>query len=101
MCATSTKSIAEMIKDILDQKIPYGLYHFANEGELSWLDYAKLALSIAKIDKNIKPLSLNNLQTTPLRPQYSCLGLDKLKNHIKTLPITHTLKEFIHQKYAT
>lgn len=101
MCATSTKSIAEMIKDILDQEIPYGIYHFANEGELSWLDYAKLALSIAKIDKNIKPLFLNDLQTIPLRPQYSCLALDKLKNHIKTLPITHTLKEFIQQKYAT
>ena len=82
MNATSTFSIAEMLKHILIFKVPYGLYHYTNVGNLSWYNFAKLILKISKINYDIESISLNDLQIKQLRPKYSCLSCVKISKYV-------------------
>ena len=81
---TSCIDLAKVIYElILVKKVPYGTYHFSNEGEGSWFDFAK------QIAVEFKEYNLNQLQavdffkTKALRPKYSVLSKNKIKLHLK------------------
>ena len=81
---TSCIDLAKVIYElILVKKVPYGTYHFSNEGEGSWFDFAK------QIAVEFKEYNLNQLQavdffkTKALRPEYSVLSKNKIKLHLK------------------
>ena len=86
---TYAKDLAKTILDIL----PYiknenvQVYHYSNEGALSWYDFAKEIMRMAKLDCKINPIETKDYPTPAARPHYSLLNKAKIKNAFKiTIP---------------
>jgi dTDP-4-dehydrorhamnose reductase len=65
--------------------IPYGIYHFTDEGEITWFDFAReiytqgRALGILTKDCEIKPCTSADFPAKVKRPAYSVLDKTKIK----------------------
>lgn len=78
---TYARDLATVIMTAINQGIIMGIYHFSNEGVISWYDFAKAIHRIAGI-KNCKvaPLHTEEYPTPAHRPHYSVLDKTKIKN---------------------
>lgn len=92
---TWTKDLAKAIaKIILSENIPYGIYHYTNEGECSWFEFAQKIyelgkeLGLVKRDSKIKAIKTCDYKTKAKRPLYSVLSKEKIK-HVFNLEIPH------------
>ena len=76
---TWTRTLAEFMTHLIDQKAPYGLYHLSNEGSCSWYEFAK---EILKDHPNVevKPVTSEEYPQKAKRPQYSVMDLSKAKD---------------------
>jgi len=84
---TYARDLAKAILDIipqLDNEKPE-VYHYSNEGVLSWYDFAKEIMKMAKIKCNIVPIETYEYPLPAPRPHYSLLNKSKIK---KTFNIT-------------
>jgi len=77
---TYAADLAQTIIQIIDTKnwMP-GIYHFCNEGETNWFDFAKAIKENIKTDCIIHPISTEQYPTTAKRPHYSVLNQEKIK----------------------
>jgi len=55
------------------------IYHYSNEGNCSWYDFAQAIFEIAQIDCKVNPISTSDYPTPAKRPLYSVLNKDKIK----------------------
>ena len=78
---TYAKDLAGFCLYLIDQDFSKvdRVYHFSNEGVISWYDFAKAIMEIADIDCDIKPIETYQYPTPAKRPQYSVLNKSKLK----------------------
>ena len=90
---TYAKDLAKTILDIIEKvenkkfKFKEGIYHYANEGVLSWFDFAKAITEISNINTNINPVRSEMFPTPAKRPPYSVLSKKKIKeNYQITIP---------------
>ncbi len=67
-----TAHIAAALRDLLATQ-RYGLYHIANEGPVSWYDFAREALRQAGIACAVEPISYTSWNSAVRRPAYSAL----------------------------
>ena len=78
---TYARDLAQAILDILpkveNEKVE--IYHFSNEGVLSWYDFAKEIMKMAKIECRIDPIETKEYPTPAPRPHYSLLNKAKIK----------------------
>jgi len=69
---------------IIAQKTSQGtiqeIYHFSNEGAISWYDFAKAIMEEAGLDCQVKPIESKDFPTKVARPFYSVLNKEKIKN---------------------
>src|SRR5690606_23203811 len=72
-----------ILKIILNNKNLYGLYHYSNEGEASWYDFAKSIFKKCNIKINLKPIKSEEYLKTTVRTKFSVLNKDKIKNSFK------------------
>ena len=91
---TWARDLAETIITFLraastDKKtIPYGIYHFTDEGEISWFDFARKiyeqgrALGILTRDCEVKPCTSAEFPARVKRPAYSVLDKTKIKTSL-------------------
>jgi len=84
---TSTTSLIRLLYSIiLNNSDEYGLYHFSNEGEISWFEFAEAIMDIAVafglIDRKIKlkKITTDEYPTIAKRPSYSMMNKDKVRN---------------------
>lgn len=56
-----------------------GLFHFSNEGQCSWYDFAKKIFEINNITIDLKPIPTSRYPTPAKRPAYSVLDKSKIK----------------------
>ncbi|MCM1293016.1 MAG: dTDP-4-dehydrorhamnose reductase [Bacteroides sp.] len=57
-----------------------GIYHFSNEGAISWYDFTKAIHRIAGIDScKVTPILTEDYPTAAARPHYSVLDKSKIK----------------------
>ena len=79
------KTILDIIPNIKNNKTE--IYNYSNEGVLSWYDFAKEIMKMAKIDCNINPIQTFEYPTPASRPHYSLLNKSKIKNEFNiTIP---------------
>ncbi len=80
---TYAKDLAKVCLNIIlsDKKINKNskIYHYSNEGEASWYDFAKAIMEFAKIDCKINPIETKDYPTSAKRPKYSVLDKTKIK----------------------
>lgn len=78
---TYAKDLAEEILSIVNCQLSVvnykGIYHFSNEGIISWYDFAVAIKEIKMLDCVIHPIPTAAYPTPAKRPSYS--GLDKTK----------------------
>jgi dTDP-4-dehydrorhamnose reductase len=79
---TYAKDLAQVILDIIPQldNQDVEIYHYSNEGVLSWYDFAKEIMKMAKLECNIAPIETKDYPTPAKRPHYSLLNKAKIKN---------------------
>ena len=82
---TYAKDLAQAILEILsnhselDVKSQVQIYHYSNEGVLSWYDFAKEIMRMAKLECVINPIETKEYPTPATRPHYSLLNKSKIK----------------------
>ena len=77
---TYARDLAEAIFAAINQGIVPGIYHFSNEGVISWYDFTKAIHRIAGITTcHVRPLHTSEYPTPANRPHYSVLDKTKIK----------------------
>lgn len=77
---TYARDLATAIMTAVDKGIETGVYHYSNEGVISWYDFTKAIHRIAGIkDCKVRPLHTSEYPTAANRPAYSVLDKTKIK----------------------
>ena len=78
---TYARDLAVAIFAAIEQGIVPGIYHFSNEGVISWYDFTKAIHRLAGISTcHVRPLHTSEYPTPANRPHYSVLDKTKIKN---------------------
>ena len=79
---TSAKDLASAILNILPNIVCKNveIYHYSNEGTISWFDFAKEIFAQSRIDCLVKPISTTDYGAAVKRPLYSVLDKRKIRN---------------------
>ncbi|HEY5340015.1 MAG TPA: dTDP-4-dehydrorhamnose reductase [Candidatus Aquilonibacter sp.] len=77
--------LAIALREMVERRA-YGLSHACNAGPVSWFDFARAALELAKIDHPISPISASQWKAPARRPAYSALANARLTELGITLP---------------
>jgi dTDP-4-dehydrorhamnose reductase len=77
---TYARDLAQAIITIIEKGIFPGIYHFSNEGVISWYDFTKAIHRLAGIKScYVRPLHTEEYPTPANRPPYSVLDKTKIK----------------------
>ena len=77
---TYARDLAVAIFAAIEQGIVPGIYHFSNEGVISWYDFTKAIHRLAGITTcHVRPLHTSEYPTPAQRPHYSVLDKTKIK----------------------
>ena len=77
---TYARDLAVAIMTAVEKGIRPGIYHFSNEGVISWYDFTKAIHRIAGITTcKVNPLHTSEYPTPAARPHYSVLDKTKFK----------------------
>jgi len=78
---TYARDLAKAILDILPKikNTDVAIYNYSNEGVLSWYDFSKEIMRMAKIKCEINPIETKDYPTPATRPHYSLLNKSKIK----------------------
>ena len=75
---TYAADLAEVILQIISNWQP-GIYHFSNDGVITWFDFANEIKKITDSKTKINPVSTTEYPTPAKRPAYSVLNKSKLQ----------------------
>ena len=78
---TYARDLAKAILDILPsiKNTKVSIYNYSNEGVLSWYDFAKEIMRMAKLDCKVNSIETSAYPTPATRPHYSLLNKSKIK----------------------
>ncbi|MBE8714137.1 dTDP-4-dehydrorhamnose reductase [Sphingobacterium hungaricum] len=78
---TYAKDLAEAIFQIIDSdKWQGGIYHYSNEGQASWYEFAVTIRDILNLQCQVLAIGSEEYPTAAQRPKYSLLDKTKIKN---------------------
>lgn len=80
---TFTKDLVKLTKKLIEDKMPFGIYHGVNEGVCTWYDLAEKTFDIKGVDILLKPISSKDYPVKTPRPKNPILHnnkVDKLRN---------------------
>ncbi len=76
-------TVLQIVNQITNGNDQPGIYHFSNEGEISWYDFAVEIMKQAKLKCKVNPISTSDYPTRAKRPQYSVLDKSKIASTFK------------------
>ena len=88
---TFAKDLAKTCLDILSDASSTNLskkgslYHYSNEGVISWYDFASAIMEISNIGCKVIPIETKDYPTLTKRPLYSVLDKSKIKSDFKVI----------------
>lgn len=97
---TYARDLAAAIFAVLNRGVVPGVYHFSNEGVISWYDFTKAIHRIAGITScKVRPLHTEEYPAPAPRPHYSVLDKTKIKDtyHIEVPYWEDSLTECINR----
>jgi dTDP-4-dehydrorhamnose reductase len=75
---TFANDLAEQIIDSVTSKLPFGIYHATNSGQVSWFDYAMEIFEFVNADTNrLIPIPSTEFPSKAKRPAFSVLDHEK------------------------
>ena len=99
---TYATDLAEVIlaiinnKDYQNEENPTEIYHYSNEGDISWYEFAKEVFKIERVECKVAPITTQQYPTLARRPNFSTLNKRKIKKDfdiIKILSWKNSLKQ--------
>ena len=78
----------KMIEALHAGKTIKGIYHFANQGETTWYDFAAKIKAIAGLTCDLQPIETKDFPTPAKRPAYSVLDTSRIEEAL-SLSIPH------------
>jgi dTDP-4-dehydrorhamnose reductase len=73
--------LAGAILSIIESgKTEYGVYHYSNEGAISWYDFAKAIFDISGTQVKVNAIPTSAYPTTAIRPKFTVLDKSKIKS---------------------
>jgi len=81
MSPTYTLDAARTIKLIIEEKLPYGIYHVTNQGVVSWYEFAKAIFELLSWKVDLIPVSSSEFPSKIRRPKFSALVSKKLPKY--------------------
>ena len=95
---TNANDLAGLIVKIIEtDNTDYGIYHFSNEGEATWYDFAKAIIDNLQLAEADKPSlkSVESYQTKAARPKNSVLDKAKVRAIISTISWEESLQNLM------
>ena len=78
---TYATDLASALMKVLDNGIKgLNIYHFSNEGAVSWYDFAKAIFEESNINIIVNPIESDKYPSPVKRPSYSVLSKEKIKS---------------------
>lgn len=79
---TYARDLATLVKRIIEsgRLDKTGIYHFSNEGAISWYDFAKAICDLGGKTCDIRPCHTEDYPSKARRPRFSVLDKTKVKN---------------------
>jgi len=77
------KAILDIIANIKNETVD--IYNYSNEGVLSWYDFSKEIMRMAKIECSISPIETKEYPTPAKRPHFSLLNKSKIKKEFNLI----------------
>lgn len=74
--------VTQKFNPAVEQNLPAGIYHYANEGVCSWYDFATEIVKLSGNICKVNPVTSDKFPTKAQRPQYSVLDKGKIKSHL-------------------
>ena len=65
-------------ENFLQNEKPTAIFHYSNEGESSWYEFAKEVISISGINCHLNPINTEDYPLPAKRPKYSILSKKKI-----------------------
>ena len=81
---TYATDLAEVIlkiinnKDYQDKEQQTEIYHYSNEGNISWYDFSKEIFKLSRIDCKVNPITTRQYPTPARRPKNTLMDKDKI-----------------------
>ena len=73
--------LAGALLDIItSDKKAFGVYHYSNEGAISWYDFAQAIFELGNVDVIVNPLKTSEYPTKAARPAFSVMDKSKIKS---------------------
>ena len=83
-CPTWAHDLAVALVALLDKngknKV-HEIFHFTNEGQITWYDFATAIMEIGEKKCKVNPITTDQYPTKAKRPAYSVLDLSKIKDY--------------------
>jgi len=99
MTPTYTKDAASVIREIVEKRLPYGIYHASNQGQCTWFQFAEEIFRLAGLDSTLKPIRTSEQQAKARRPSFSVLKSTRLSEHgIQTREWKEALADYLVEK---
>lgn len=83
---TYTVDLASIINQVIEKKLPYGIYHSTNEGFTTWYDFTKKIFEIANINCKVNPVTSEEFIRPAKRPKNSKMSKSKLLENGVIIP---------------
>ena len=88
-------ALARRSLEVLEMRIPFGLYHLGGGQKVSWLEFARRLVAAAGASADIVPVPYDKRPTRARRPRFSALSNRKIETAgVRRMP---TLDEAIRQ----
>jgi len=81
MSPTYTRDTANMLKKVIEMKLPFGTYHMTNQGRCTWFQFAKEIFKIVNLNPTLMPIKTHQLQVKAPRPLFSALENARLSKY--------------------
>jgi dTDP-4-dehydrorhamnose reductase len=70
---TYAVDLAERTRELIENKMTFGIYHITNEGQTSWFDFAKKIYEVSEMKVSVTPVSSEQFSRPAKRANYSSL----------------------------
>lgn len=71
--------ILRIIDSVFRKKVDHpGVYHFSNQGAISWYEFADAIVNYYNLPCQVKPITTNEFKTRATRPKYSVLDKTRI-----------------------
>ncbi len=96
---TYTADAAGLLLDLLERNAPVGTYHLANEGAVSWREFADEIFAQCRMRVRAEPIRSKDLPMGARRPAYSAMASEKLGAlGLKARPWREALTDYLKAK---